>query len=216
MTATAVAADRVTDPAVCSTRNSTMQVPAVGRPTRPTMIRPMSRPVLAVVLLAAMGGAWYWALQPQAHLVVSRRPEAPAAASRRLPDVPAVRLADLAVEAAPRPKPDGRRNPFTNDVVGQGSASAGSGRGAAVAPAPVVSPGPPVPTWPRLELIGVAEIRDGAGLVRTAILSGPHGVHHARPGQLLEQVYRVERIGGDGVDVRLLPEDRVLRLALRP
>ena len=30
MTATAVAGDRVTDPALCSTGNSSMQVPAVG------------------------------------------------------------------------------------------------------------------------------------------------------------------------------------------
>jgi hypothetical protein len=82
--------------------------------------------------------------------------------------------------------------------------------------APLVSPGPAAPVWPRLELIGVAEALDGGALVRTAIMSGPHGVHHARAGELLEQVYRVERIGGDGVDVRLLPEDRVLRLALRP
>ena len=72
------------------------------------------------------------------------------------------------------------------------------------------------PAWPRLDLIGLAEAREGGGLVRTAIVSGPHGVHHARAGELLEQVYRVERIGGDGVDVRLLPEDRMLRLALRP
>jgi hypothetical protein len=41
-------------------------------------------------------------------------------------------------------------------------------------------------------------------------------VHHARPGDLLEQVYRLERITASGVDIRLLPEDRVVHLALRP
>ena len=178
------------------------------------MIRPMSKQVLAVGLLATMVGAWYWAMLPAAELVVSRRPVSPVAAARPLPDVPAVRLADLAVEAASRPTPDDRRNPFASGVSVAPGAIAG--RGAASAAAPVVSPGPPVPTWPRLELIGVAEARVDSGLVRTAIVSGPHGVHHVRAGELLEQVYRVERIGGDGVDVRLLPEDRLLRLALRP
>ena len=75
---------------------------------------------------------------------------------------------------------------------------------------------PVVPAWPRVELIGVAEARASSGLVRTAIVSGPHGVHHARPGDVIEQVYRVERIGGDVVELQLLPERRTLRLALRP
>ena len=180
------------------------------------MIHVMSKRVLAVGLLATMVGAWYWALWPQAQLVVSRRPVSPVASARPLPDVPAVRLADLAVVTARRPTPDGRRNPFAHDAAVTAAGRAGSGGEVVGTPAPVVSPGPPVPAWPSLHLIGVAEVRDGNGLVRTAIVSGPHGVHHARAGELLEQVYRVERIGGDGVDVRLLPEDRVLRLALRP
>ena len=70
--------------------------------------------------------------------------------------------------------------------------------------------------WPRLELIGLAEAREGAGLVRTAIVSGPRGVHHARPGELVEEVYRLERVGAEGADLRLLPEDRLVRLVLRP
>jgi hypothetical protein len=52
--------------------------------------------------------------------------------------------------------------------------------------------------------------------MRTAVIAGPRGVHHARPGDLLEQVYRLERITASGVDIRLLPEDRVVHLALRP
>ncbi|WP_157899485.1 hypothetical protein [Luteitalea pratensis] len=176
----------------------------------------MSKPVLAVGLLALMVGAWYWALLPHTQLVVARRLALPVATARSGPDVPAVRLADLAVEAAQRPMPDDGRNPFANGVSTSRGASAGADRGEAAAATPIVAPGAPVPAWPRLELIGVAEARDGSGLVRTAIVSGPHGVHHARAGEVLEQVYRVERIGGDGVDVRLLPEDRMLRLALRP
>lgn len=178
------------------------------------MIRGVSKPVLAVGLLATMMGAWYWAMQPPTQLVVSRRAVSPSAAARPPGGVPAVRLADLAAEAE-RPTPAAGRNPFASgESVSQGR-GAGAGNDAA-APASLVSPGPPAPAWPRLELIGVAEARDGTGIVRTAIVSGPHGVHHARAGDLLEQVYRVERIGGDGVDVRLMPEDRMLRLALRP
>jgi hypothetical protein len=82
---------------------------------------------------------------------------------------------------------------------------------------PVSAPAAPTaPVWPRVALIGVAEGREGAALVRTAIVSGPQGVHHARAGDVVEGVYRVERIAADSVDVRLVPEDRVVRLGLRP
>jgi hypothetical protein len=75
---------------------------------------------------------------------------------------------------------------------------------------------PVAPTWPRVALIGVAEAGEGAHVVRTAVVSGPHGVHHVRPGDVFEQVYRVERVGASAVDLELLPERRSLRLALRP
>ena len=52
--------------------------------------------------------------------------------------------------------------------------------------------------------------------MRTAIVSGPRGVMHARPGDVLERVYRLERISADGVELRLVPEDRVIRLSLPP
>ena len=231
MTATAVAGDRVTDPALCSTGNSstrTRRPSAVGRrPSRrpchddwPTgrvpkaaYDRPMSKPVLAVGLLATMAGAWYWALLPAAQLVVA--PAGVRRAAARAPRaVPAVRLADLAVEAAS--PADARRRGAIRSRMESPVALASDSRaaaGAPRAPPPCASARRAGVATPRL--IGVAEARDGSGLVRTAIVSGPHGVHHARAGDLLEQVYRVERIGGDGVDVRLLPEDRMLRLALR-
>jgi hypothetical protein len=110
--------------------------------------------------------------------------------------------------------PGGGRNPFANGLPVAPAVDSTIGR-RALAPS-ATSSVRPAPVWPHLDLIGVAEAREGGGLVRTAIVSGPHGVYHARAGELLEQVYRVERIGGDGVDLRLVPEDRMLRLALRP
>jgi hypothetical protein len=170
----------------------------------------MSKPVLALGLLAVAGGAWYWALLP---------PLAPAAVARHAAardgasPFPRVRLERL---AEPRRAPAvERRDPFrvANAAV---PASPAPTRPADAAGAPAASPSPIVPAWPHLELIGLAEAREGAGLVRTAIVSGPRGVHHARPGELVEQVYRLERVGADGADLRLLPEDRLVRLALRP
>jgi hypothetical protein len=180
------------------------------------MIRPMSKPMLAAGLLAAMAAAWYWALLPPAPLVVSPRPVSSLPPARPLPDVPAVRLADLAAGAEPRPLPADRRNPFASPDRAAPATSVARAAAVGADAARLVSPGPPASPWPRVELIGVAESREGGGVLRTAIVSGPHGVYHARAGDLLEQVYRIERIGADGVDVRLLPEDRVLRLALRP
>jgi Tfp pilus assembly protein PilP len=181
------------------------------------MIRPMAKPVLAVGLLATMVGVWYWALQPPAPTVPSRAVGPPAVRARPLVAVPTVHLPDLAVAPASRRAPGVARNPFARGVSVAQSDQA-QRRAGVKAPdaAPRPAPGPPVPVWPRLDLIGVAEAREGDGLVRTAIVSGPHGVHHVRSGDVVEQVYRIERVGGDGVDVRLLPEDRTLRLALRP
>lgn len=175
---------------------------------------PMSKPVLAVGLLATMAGAWYWAMLPPTPLVVSRRTVSHAPAAAPLRDVPAVRLADLAVEAASRPTPAERRNPFAN--VGSVAPAGHSARESVSTAAQPVSPGPPpAPVWPRLELIGMAEAPVGGRVVRTGILSGPHGVQHVRAGDVVEGVYRVERIDADAIDVRVLPDERVMRLTLR-
>jgi hypothetical protein len=225
MTATAVAGDRVADPALCSTPNSSTQAraprPAPGAAGPDSwhagMIRPMARSLLPIGLLATMVGAWYWALSPGA-------PTAPAAgaatrASRAgSATAPLVRLEHLATHEAARPVPEQGRNPFGAIAAGP---TADRGREESPPPIPALPSALPAvdtaePAWPQLALIGVAEGREADGVVRTAILSGPHGVQHARAGQIIEQVYRLERIAADGVDVRLLPEDRLLRLALRP
>ncbi len=176
----------------------------------------MSKPVLAVGLLAAMTGAWYWALLPAVHAPSPgsgpRAATAPAAV-----EVPEVRLGDLAAQGASRPLPSDARNPFQH-VLRPASAPPAS-TAAHVDHAPAAG-GATVeaaaPSWPRLELIGLAEARQGGGVVRTAIVAGPRGVMHARPGDVLERVYRLERIGADGVEVRLVPEDRLIRLTLPP
>ena len=171
----------------------------------------MSKPVLAVVLLATAGGAWYWALLPP---VPRPSPVARVAVRDAATPFPRVRLERLA-EARQPPSAVALRDPFRAASAGIAPASAAlSSVAGSVAAAAVDTSA--VPAWPRLELIGLAEAREGAGLVRTAIVSGPRGVHHARPGELVEEVYRLERVGAEGADLRLLPEDRLVRLVLRP
>ena len=176
----------------------------------------MSKPVLAVGLLAVMAGAWYWALLPL-HVPAPPARAPTAVGNTAAGAVPAVRLERLATRAVPVLQGDDARNPFGGGVVAMSGAPPASHRDRVI-PSTVASPPKdvPAPEWPRVELIGVAEGREGAALVRTAVVSGPQGVHHVRTGDLLEGVYRVERIATDGVDVRLLPEDRVVRLSLRP
>jgi hypothetical protein len=176
----------------------------------------VSKPVLAVGLLVAMAGAWYWALLPAVHAPTpgSGRRVATVPAAVEVPDV---RLGDLAAHGASMPLPVGTRNPFQDaHAPTPGTATPTA---APVEPVPAAGGAmaeSPAPSWPRLELIGLAEARQGGALVRTAVVAGPRGVMHARPGDVLERVYRLERIGADGVDVRLVPEDRVIRLALAP
>ena len=199
----------------CATPDSRLPSPDSRLPT-PEYDPPVSKPVLAVGLLAAMASAWYWALLPAVHPPTPgsgrRAPTVPAAV-----EVPDVRLRDLAAHGASMPLPGGARNPF-QDAHPPTPATVASTAGPAehVPAAGGASVGAPASSWPRLELIGLAEARQGGGVVRTAIVAGPRGVMHARPGDVLERVYRLERIGTDGVDVRLVPEDRVIRLALPP
>lgn len=173
----------------------------------------MTKPVLAVALLVVLAGAWHVALRP----VVAPLPptgRAPAAAPvPAMTSVPTVRLAQLTAAGSLHSPPGAWRSPF-------GTVAPDSARGVAPggvgAPAPAPVAGPTAPEWPRLSLIGVAEAGEGRAVVRTAVVSGAQGVHHARPGDVIEQVYRVERIGADAVDLLLLPEGRALRLSLRP
>ncbi|HTV00373.1 MAG TPA: hypothetical protein VMF13_07560 [Luteitalea sp.] len=172
----------------------------------------MLKPVLAAALLVAAAGAWYWALLPVA---------APRAADVREPrvadtsDVPRVRLDRLTVPVAAMAGGTGR-DPFRHGRVRLDEPSRRASNSPSPATPTAAASLPSAPAWPRLELIGVAEGRDGAAVVRTAILSGPRGVHHAKPGETVEQVYRLDRIAADGVELRLLPEDRPIRLVLRP
>lgn len=169
---------------------------------------------MAAGLLVAMAGAWYWAFMPSV-------PAPPvqtggrAALSRPASAVPAVGLDRLAAHDV-RPVPEPGRNPFQSGAAPRVALPVGE-RSVAPAAGPSSSSGVvAAPTWPRLDLIGVAEAREAGAVVRTAILAGPRGVQHARVGDVVEQVYRVDRIADRSVEVRLLPEQRTLRLALRP
>jgi hypothetical protein len=179
----------------------------------------MPRSMLLVVLLVVAAAAWIFVGTPVLAPWPTASSRVPAA--RRPIVVPAVHLPQLAAPPAggPAPPQEGR-NPFMAGGAVRPEAPSGSRPARSVAPAAAPVAGPaasaPTATWPRLDLIGVAEAREGAGLMRTAVIAGPRGVHHARPGDLLEQVYRLERITASGVDIRLLPEDRVVHLALRP
>jgi len=175
----------------------------------------MTKPVLAGALLVVAAGAWHFALRPAvAPMPMPTSARAPAAAAARAATaVPTVRLEQLIAPGSLRPAPGASRNPFASTVAGSATRAAS---GTTTGPAPLAMETPPAPAWPRVTLIGVAETDEGRGLARTAIVSGPHGVHHARPGDVIEQVYRVERIGADAVDLLLLPEGRTLQLALRP
>lgn len=170
---------------------------------------------LAGVLLAAMVAVWWWTLaQPGA--IPGGAPGRPAAAPRAVasadspPAVALDRLRDVVFTRAPL---HGGRDPFAGAAGGNATVVASPERAT-----PMVMAEASVPagsSWPRLELIGIAEqVAEGTS-ARVAILATARGVHHARAGDLVEQVYRVERVGADAIDVRLVPEDRLLRFALR-
>lgn len=171
----------------------------------------VAKPLLAMVLLTVMAGAWAWVLWPTppsddgiTQLTRAAPPE---------PPVTAVRLEQLG-RGSPGVETSLGADPFRGRTVPRSEPSRPNAAVPFVPAATSMLPEPP--RWPRLELIGLAERQEDGRAVQTAILSGPAGVLHARSGDVLEQVYRVERIGPEGVDVRLLPEGRLLRLALRP
>ena len=174
----------------------------------------VSKATLAMGLLAVMAGAWYWALRPWTPSTSQPLPVARLASSAAGDVMPAVRLRRLSSHSASVP-PSARdsRDPFKRGIAHAAPEQPRRAERTVAAPAPTSAP---TPAWPRVELIGIAETREATGLVRIAIVSGPAGVYHVRPGDLVEDVYRIERIATDGVDVRLLPEDRALRLMLQP
>lgn len=167
--------------------------------------------MLAAGLLVIMAGAWYRVLWPPApdspvQTAVGRAPTGVA--------VPVVGLERLAV-TMPAPTP-ADRNPFHGGTV-----TGPSTRTLAPAPAVPATDGTaptqqPPDAWPRLTLIGMADVRDQGVLTRTAIIAGAEGVYHVRIGDTVAQVYQVEQIAADAVQLRLVPEDRLVRLALRP
>lgn len=173
----------------------------------------MTKPVLAGALLVVAAGAWHVALRPAVAPMPTTARAPAAVAAQAATAVPTVRLEQLNAPVSLRPAPAASRNPFASTVAGSAARAAS---GLTPGPAPLTMETPPAPAWPRVTLIGVAETDEGRGLARTAIISGPHGVHHARPGDVIEQVYRVQRVGADAVDLLLLPEGRTLQLALRP
>ena len=167
--------------------------------------------MLAAGLLVIMAGAWYRVLGPPAPdgsvgTVVGRAPTDVV--------VPAVGLERLAV-TMPALTPVAR-NPFHGGTDGGRSTAARAAAPAVRATDGIGPTRPPTNEWPRLTLIGMADIRDDDVLTRTAIIAGAQGVYHVRVGDTVAQVYRVEQIAADAVQLRLVPEDRLVRLALRP
>jgi hypothetical protein len=168
---------------------------------------------LVAVLLVVTAGAWWGGLlQPPADLPVRPTPLIPPTGAVQAPPLVAL---DRLRRVPPPPPAAADRDPFqpTRALV----QSSANGR---------VDPGgggelPPeddtrtAPSWPRLELIGIAERTADGGEARVAIIAGARGVHHVRAGEIVEQVYRVERVGADAIEVRLVPEDRVFRVGLR-
>lgn len=177
----------------------------------------MAGRVLAYGVLATLGAVWYWVLaQSPPPSVPDLRP----AAGRVVASIPepalVVRLDRLAGAGATRVRPLVQvRDPF-RAAPARPALAAAVVRAAPLPDQAARFSATPAASWPRLALIGVAEAREDGAIVRTAIVSGGRGVHHVRPGDVVEQVYRLERIDDNGVDLRLLPEDRVLRLVLQP
>lgn len=184
------------------------------------MRRVTSKGWLASALLATMAAAWWWALEPSTYrpLSAGSNPDvrAPAGPAEAPPAVALDRLRHWESSSASPGATD--RDPFGGRLARGGSETSSSTNAAGRAlAASLADPAPSTgASWPRLDLIGLGERTTDGKRERVAILSGERGVLHVRAGELIERVYRVERVGDDAVEIRLLPEDRTFRLALRP
>jgi hypothetical protein len=172
--------------------------------------------VLAAVLLALMGGAWWWTLSQPAFrpaTTVAAPPAAPPRASASTDAPPEVALHRLHPGPS-APVDGGGRDPFASGTARPTTVTSGpseersSGR-AGEAPATEAAP-----AWPRLELIGIGARTTGTA-TRVAVLAGERGVVHATAGDIVAEVYRVDRVSDDAVDVTRLPDSRAFTLRLR-
>ena len=82
-------------------------------------------------------------------------------------------------------------------------------RAAALVPAPIEPP--VIAAQPPLSLIGFAS----EGATRTAIISGFGDLFLATEGDRIASLYRVARVGADGVDVTSLADDTTFTLRLQ-
>ena len=178
--------------------------------------RVMWKAVLALALLAVMAAAWVRALSP-----VAAPPAAPTSSSARArraaAEVPIVQLDRLTSATRGHDPLAAARDPFRRAVAPSPAGGRATALGRRLETAGTTGPSAAAaPGRPAIDLIGVAESGEGPALVRTAIVAGPRGVHHLRVGEVLEQVYRLEGVTARGATLRLLAEDRVISLALRP
>jgi hypothetical protein len=168
---------------------------------------------LVTVLLVVTAGAWWGGLlHAPADLPARPTPVAPPTGAVQGPPLLAL---DRLRRVPPPPPADAGRDPFqpTGALV-QASVGGRVGPGGE-GEVPPEDDTRTTPSWPRLELIGIAERTADGGEARVAIVAGTRGVHHVRAGEIVEQVYRIERVWPDAIEVRLVPEDRVFRVGLR-
>lgn len=171
------------------------------------------RSAVAAGLLVAMAGAWWWVLSGP-----SFRPGTPAApvVPASLPssiEMPQVELGRLDGAVATRQAV--RRNPFGGATA---VAAGGSGAGGRTPPERVEAatmPSSDAPATPRISLIGMSAQATPAGVERVAVFAGERGVLHARVGDVVADVYRVQRIDEDIVVLVRLADEQTLTLRLR-
>lgn len=174
--------------------------------------------VAAAVLLALMGGAWWWTLsQPSFRPATTTATPLPSPAARSSGTAPEVALHRLRPGTAEPVDREGR-DPFgggpSRAVAALPHAAQANRTGASSAATPEPgSDATAAPVWPRLELIGIAARSSGASS-RVAVLAGERGIVHAGAGDVVWEVYRIDLVRDDAVDVTLLPERRALTLRL--
>lgn len=169
--------------------------------------------VAAAVLLALMGGAWWWTLSQPAFrpttTAAAPLPPRPATSTETAPEVALHRLRPRTAAPVNR----AGRDPFAGGI-GATALPQAAQVGPAGEPSGATAGAAPPPVWPRLELIGIAARAAGA-TTRVAVLAGERGVVHAGAGDVVWEVYRIDRVQDEAVDVTLLPERRAFTLRLR-